>query len=70
MIKIERGIPIPAPKKAKTGVTDALRTMAVGDSFVIPMVRRENIFHAAAKVGIKVTIRKINLNELRVWRTK
>ena len=63
---IENNIPV-APK---SGMTETMRNMAIGDSVVIPVLERTKIFQAAIQAGIKVTSRKINENEVRFWRTE
>lgn len=37
MFTIEKSVPIPVPGTVKTGVTNALKQMNVGDSVLIPM---------------------------------
>jgi hypothetical protein len=68
-IKIEKGIPLPR-KFDLEGITDAMKTMAIGDSFVVPLGSRTNMKGYAIRLGIKITTRKINEKEVRVWRTQ
>jgi len=66
-IQIEKGIEIPTIRN-KTGITETLRKMQIGDSIAIT-ARHCDIYIPAKRIGIKVTIRAISRTELRVWRT-
>ena len=63
---IEHGIPIP-PTGNRVGITDALREMLPGDSFLIDLKQRYIVTSCAQKIGIKITCRNIE-GKLRVWR--
>lgn len=71
-MKIDKGIPIPAPSKRNLpGITQTMRDLAVGDSFVIPKEAAANggLYAVAGYVGIKIT-RKTNPDgSCRIWRT-
>lgn len=64
-IKIEKGIPVPS---GRTLLVDALRSMSIGDSFVLS--RKTNVHSSARQIGIKVSFRRISETENRVWRVK
>jgi hypothetical protein len=66
-ITIEKGIPPPSTK-GKVGYTEALRGMAVGDSFLVKASKRNNVYGCARAAGIAVTIRADG-DMVRVWRT-
>lgn len=69
-IKIDKGVPLPARRgQGPSDLTQTLRGLKVGDSFVYPNLNRSNIFIAAGRVGIKVATRA-NGSSIRVWRVK
>lgn len=51
-----------------------LSTMDVGDSFTVDIKERKNVSSRASRLGTKTgkkfTVRKIDDNTLRVWRTE
>lgn len=67
MYEIEKNVPMPTGGYAK-GLTDAIRRMEVGDSFVIEKLKRQSAYMAAKRLGD----RKISVWEVdgayRVWR--
>ena len=69
-IKIERGIKLP-PRAKSNGLMAALRRMNNGDSFVTESSLRNNAYCAARLAGIKIAIRALpdNRMKIRVWRT-
>lgn len=67
-IKIEKGVPLPARGKAN-GMTDALRQMAIGDSFVVPLKSRGSALAIAQRLAVKVASRQEGKQNVRVWRT-
>lgn len=67
-IKIEKGIPI-AAHPIWGGQTKLLRSMQVGDSFVVPKTKRNGIASCAKSAGIKIVTRSISGAEIRIWRT-
>lgn len=62
MITIEKGVPLPEDR----GFTATLRKMEIGDSFVAQRSTRWTA--CAAKVGIKIMVRKQSASLMRVWR--
>lgn len=71
MMKIDKGVPFPTPRK--TDVTETLRALQVGDSFVLD--RRDASYRGslttqAKRVGIKVATRAEGDKSLRVWRVE
>lgn len=69
-VKIEKRVPVP-PTGRTTGLTDALKKMAVGDSFILPIGIAPYSSHAYARAaGVKVTVKKQGKNSYRVWRIK
>lgn len=67
-IQIEKGVPIPDRNHSVThGMTGAIRSMAIGDSFVMPKQQRTSVTNCARAAGAKVSIRKISDTEIRVW---
>jgi hypothetical protein len=71
-IKIESGIPIPAPHygKPKGEIRIALEKMQPGDSILIKRDRLQpnGITKLAKSDGIKVAQRKVNCEGRRIWR--
>ena len=65
--EIEKSIPLP-PKGSGSRIVETLRSMDIGDSIVVPKNIHSNIFLYAARAGIKVTSRKIDAEDMRVWR--
>lgn len=55
-IKIEKNVPM--PRSYKTGLTEAMKKLKIGDSFLIK----------SQSVGIKCTTRKQPDGTYRVWR--
>jgi hypothetical protein len=72
MFKIEKGIPTPGnPGAPITGLTQTLRDMLVGDSFLFPKSSRGSFYACARAVpGSKFVTRSASATELRVWRVK
>jgi len=70
-IAIEHDVPLP-PKRNRIGVTDAVRKMKIGDSFLATQRQRNAAFAAAHGLGVKLTSRRMNdeLDQIRVWRIK
>ena len=67
MLKIEKGIAMPF--NSGTGdITRALKTMAIGDSFLLPTNRRNSANSSAIRNGIKIATRAIDKKTVRVWR--
>jgi hypothetical protein len=76
-IAIERGIPIPGPKKAvgpRTPITRAAATMAVGESiFCDTLAERDSVRQLVRRLGGQSVSRKManevtSENGYRVWR--
>lgn len=68
-IQIEKGVPIPDRHHSFThGMTGAIRSMAIGDSFVIPKEQRTSVINCSRASGAKLSVRKISDTEVRVWR--
>ena len=63
--KISKKEPIP---ERLTGLSDFLRKLKIGESFECDVCYRKKIRPTAHHVGIKITIKKINENKIRVWR--
>lgn len=64
--KIEKGIPM--PKARKTGITDLLRSMQVGDSVLVTKKDARSMLVINKRVEIKIATRKVSETEMRVWR--
>jgi hypothetical protein len=69
-IEIEKGIPVPALGKGNTSLLAVMRSMEVGESFVLPLSKRSSVGPNAYRcVGAKFSTRKIDAETIRVWRT-
>lgn len=66
--EIEKNIPLPHGW-TKAGVGKyPFATMAVGDSFLMPLAVRNSVSTYASRHNIKLVSRKISDTEARVWR--
>lgn len=65
-IKIVSDVPMPKGRASKGSLTEALRTMKPGDSFVYE--KPSSVTTTARRVGVKVIMRK-NGTKYRVWRS-
>lgn len=67
---IEKGVPLPERcSKGGPGISNTIRSMAVGDSFAAPPTMRHQALHSIARhVGAKVAIRNMPGGVRRVWR--
>jgi len=64
--KIEKGVPIPSPRRKNDGITYMFRCMEIGDSFYSESETAS--FHVLAKrAGVKICVRTEGLGK-RVWR--
>ena len=75
IIEIEKDIPIPTNRMRGnfTGLKYTIQTMEIGESFTYPIDRRNAVTGTAhyVRVGmpeLRVMTRKINADEIRVWR--
>lgn len=64
--KIESGIPVPSQRP--NGITAAVRSLSVGDSFECAAGQRNAAIQASTRLGIKVVSRKLGNGRCRVWR--
>ena len=64
--KIEKDIPM--PKARRTGITDLLRSMQVGDSVLVTKKDVRSMLVINKRVEIKIATRKVSETEMRVWR--
>lgn len=67
-IVVEKNVALPATGKAITGYSATLRAMEAGDSFCIPVDKRNNLYSIASAAAVKVVIRKVDADTCRVWR--
>lgn len=70
MMKIEKDVPIPTDGTRLTaqGYTQTFREMEIGDSVVMDFALQSSIYSCSKLAGIKITTRKINNTQMRVWR--
>lgn len=68
-MKLDKDIPIPLSREERvSGVYRTMKTMEVGDSFLLPNnVNRNSSYVIAKYFGIKVTVRSTP-EGVRVWR--
>ena len=67
---IERGVPVPSRNHNLVGMTDAIRQMEVGDSFVIDLSRRGSVQTTGRRIGYRLRTESIGGDQIRVWRMK
>ena len=67
--KIEHGIPIPGGR-GQSEFNDLMVKLNVGDSFVAPRNKRSVIVNVAWRLNIKVLTRKVDDENMRVWRVE
>lgn len=67
-IKIEKGVPLPVQCVSGTPIADTMRKMEVGDSIVLPVAKRGGVASLASRLRIKIAVRKIDNDSIRVWR--
>ena len=73
MFKIEKGVPMTAPSRVRSGKwKDLLGKMDVGDSVVVNNKHRQQLHAISKRLGIKYKTRTIckESNTVRFWRTK
>jgi hypothetical protein len=68
---IEKNVSIPKQGKRNVGLTDTLRALEVGDSFVIntKATTRVQAYTAAKRIGITIRTRTTDDDKVRVWRS-
>lgn len=69
MYKVEKEIPIEKKRSSKTK-TSFLRSLNIGDSFLMPIDDRSSIYQLSIQAGIKTKTRKESETHVRVWRTE
>lgn len=70
-IIVESGIPIPARRNDSSTYANLLRAMKIGDSFVASRKEQMKIRNAAQNGytrRCRISIRKIDADNIRVWR--
>lgn len=67
-IKIEHGIPM--IKQRNSVITESIKNMKVGDSFLYPADKRTHITGNANRLGFRIVTRKTEDGLVRVWRVK
>lgn len=67
-IKVETDVPMPSHGNAKpSGLSETLRTMQVGHSFIYDTGRVCNVYNTARRLGVRVVLRKEG-DAHRVWK--
>ncbi len=66
-IKIEHGIPAPTGRNYGD-VIEAIRSMKIGDSFLFPAIDRNTPYASARRLGIKIKMRRVDDDNVRIWR--
>lgn len=69
-MKVDKSIPIPKRRYNERQSKYSLQDLNIGDSFIASPEQIGAIRSRAIKLNIKVTVRKINDDEIRVWRVK
>ena len=68
MYEIEKNIP--APGENRTSITQFLRNLEIGDSFICERCHREKLHGLAGKARMKIKTKKVDEENIRVWRVK
>jgi hypothetical protein len=70
--KIEKGIPIPAQRRAlrEGSLASVIRKMEVGDSMIVTQKQRNGAFAIAHPLKIKLLSRTQADGTVRIWRIK
>jgi hypothetical protein len=67
--KVEKGIPIYYGKAPQKNVREFLKTLEIGDSFVLDSRSLTSAYQAVArKIGIRLSSRNIADKKYRLWR--
>lgn len=70
-IAIEKGLPIPAKNTARGDLMGALTALEVGDSFLWPKAKRNQLGGYYVRFpGKKFTSRSVDTTSVRIWRTE
>jgi len=67
-IKIDKNVPL--PESQGRGFSAALRKMKPGESIVIPLDARSSIRTLATRLGLRINVRTIDAEHIRVWLVK
>jgi hypothetical protein len=68
-INIEKNIPITPRLKVASELGTAIRSLEVGDSFLIGKKKLSSVSGIAKWAGIKIASRVVDKEQVRVWRT-
>ena len=68
MFDVSNEYPIPEKGLGHKGLPQVLREMGKGDSFEIPVAKKDGIYSAAKAAGAKVRTRTTDKGTIRVWR--
>jgi hypothetical protein len=69
VLKIDNGVPI--PKDRMRGISDVIKRLKVGDSFLFPAVKRSGLYSIGKRFNITLAIRLVDDETMvRVWRIK
>jgi hypothetical protein len=69
---IASGVPLPPRRELEgetPGLTSILRQLGVGDCVRLPRSAREGVYARAAKLNIKIAVRRAPDDTVRIWRT-
>jgi hypothetical protein len=74
-ITIEAGVPIPEPRQRTNQWAPLFGRMSIGDSFQLPREAFDALSHAQyayrkANPGVRFVVRKLNEEQVRIWRTE
>ena len=68
--KIEKNVPIKGINNKNTPLTRVFSMLKIGDSFLMEGGRYVTLYSAAKRFKIKITVRKQENNQVRIWRIK
>ena len=69
-LKIDKHIPVPIDRRGGGQYSEFLEKLCVGDSFLVPSLDRHVVVSSAKSLKYKMTMRKENGQQHRIWRKK
>lgn len=72
-IKIEKDVPLGEANTTDTNpveeLTEAIKNMSIGASFTYDSLYADAVVRLGRRLAIKVCVKKVDANTIRVWRT-
>ncbi len=70
-MEIQKNVPLPESRVKRSGITQTIRSLAVGDSFTLSYTKEaaKPIYRYGQRTGVKLATRREG-DQLRVWRVE